>query len=104
MYINSTYLWVVFNKYFITFINLLITRGLDGEQFSEQRYLTLDAVTRVDVYLSYANLGEDVFGYLISFPLPRNIFIHRLVLPQSVSDETQLGEGAGGTPDLISGN
>ena len=26
-----------------------------------------------------------MFGYFISFPLQRNLFIHRLVLPQSVS-------------------
>ena len=70
---------------------LSIHRGIDGGPFEEQSFLTLDAIARVDVYLSFKNIGgEDVFGYLIIFPLPRDVFIHRLVLPQSVY--TQLEE------------
>ncbi len=68
-----------------------MTSGINGEPFSEQSYLTLDAIARVDVYLSFINTGEDVFGYLIVFPLPRDIFIHRLVLPQSVRRKRRRG-------------
>ena len=62
-----------------------IYRALSGEAYEDQSQLTVDAIERVDVSLSFENLGEIAFNAFITFELPRNIFTHRQVLPQSVS-------------------
>ena len=69
----------------LCFIFNYIYRTLSGEAYEDQSQLTVDAIERVDVSLSFENLGEIAFNAFITFELPRNIFTHRQVLPQSVS-------------------
>ena len=60
-------------------------RTASGQEYEDQSQLTVDAVDRVDVSLSFENLGENAFNAFITFTLPRNIFSLRRVLPPSVS-------------------
>ena len=52
---------------------------------TDQTKLIVDSATRVDVYITFNNIGEDAFNSFLSFALPRDIFTYRSIFSQSVS-------------------